>query len=242
MWDQTWGLPIPVFLYWRTRILCLQEHVFQPHRPSTFTQMTARALGDLAGILFELFVDGGMAGDSFDEMLQKTCTLLQQIWETSLLLSASKSKFFILEAIFASGHVGKGGIKADLTKLTAVADWRRPEDLQNLSAFLGLTGYFWSLVKGYEVTTKMCHYKWHICHSNISMDIHRWWTMHIGGRRSLADKCVLTHPRRSCFMQETWCKCIGMTLTTHSRLRGNLYQSSLALQYVVSRSYNSFKL
>jgi hypothetical protein len=34
--------------------------------PSTFAEMTAQALGDLVGILFELFVDdGGMAGDNF---------------------------------------------------------------------------------------------------------------------------------------------------------------------------------
>ena len=38
--------------------------------PSTFAEMTAQALGDLVGILFELFVDdGGMAGDDFTEML-----------------------------------------------------------------------------------------------------------------------------------------------------------------------------
>jgi hypothetical protein len=41
------------------------------------------------------------------------------------------------------------GIKPDLTKLTAIADWKRPTNLQNLSAFTGLTGYFRSLVKGY---------------------------------------------------------------------------------------------
>ncbi|RXW14873.1 hypothetical protein EST38_g10981 [Candolleomyces aberdarensis] len=118
--------------------------------PSTFAQMTARALGDLTGTLFELFVDdGGMAGDSFVEMVEKTRTLFQRIRETGLSLSASKSRFFMSEAVFAGGRVGKDGIKADLTKLTAIADWRRPEDLQNLGAFLGLAGYFRSLIKGY---------------------------------------------------------------------------------------------
>ena len=35
--------------------------------PSTFAGMTANALGDLVGTLFELFVDdGGMAGDIFE--------------------------------------------------------------------------------------------------------------------------------------------------------------------------------
>jgi hypothetical protein len=48
--------------------------------PSTFAQLTADALGDLVGVLFELFVDdGGMAGDDFDSMLQDTITLLTRV-------------------------------------------------------------------------------------------------------------------------------------------------------------------
>jgi hypothetical protein len=46
--------------------------------PSTFGGMTADALGDLIGILIELFVDdGGMAGDDFEVMLANTIRLLQ---------------------------------------------------------------------------------------------------------------------------------------------------------------------
>ena len=51
--------------------------------------------------------------------------------------------------MFAGGRVGPYGIKPDLTKLTAVADWKTPTDLQNLGSFLGLTGYFRPLIKGY---------------------------------------------------------------------------------------------
>ena len=118
--------------------------------PSTFGQMTARALGDLVGTLLELFVDdGGLAGDDFDTMLANTRQLLQRVREKGLSLSAAKCKFFMTEATFAGGRVGPDGIKPDLTKLTAVANWKTPTDLQNLGSFLGLTGYFRSLIKGY---------------------------------------------------------------------------------------------
>jgi hypothetical protein len=118
--------------------------------PSTFGGMTARALGDLTGILFELFVDdGGMAGDNFETMLANTRKLLQRIRETGLSLSAAKTKFFVTEATFAGGRVGPDGIKPDLTKLTAIANWKKPTDLQNLGSFLGLANYFRSLIKGY---------------------------------------------------------------------------------------------
>ena len=36
-----------------------------------------------------------------------------------------------------------------LNKLTAIVDWKTPTDLQNIGSFLGLAGYFWSLIKGY---------------------------------------------------------------------------------------------
>jgi hypothetical protein len=118
--------------------------------PSTFAQMTATALGDLIGTLIELFVDdGGLAGDDFETMLANTKQLLQRISEKGLSLSAAKSRFFVTEATFAGGRVGPDGIKPDLTKLTAIADWKTPTDLQNLGSFLGLTGYFRPLIKGY---------------------------------------------------------------------------------------------
>ena len=97
----------------------------------------------------ELFVDdGGLAGDDFETMLANTRKLLQRISETGLSLSASKSKFFMTEASFAGGRVGPDGIKPDLAKLTAVANWKIPKDLQNLGSLLGLAGYFRHLIKG----------------------------------------------------------------------------------------------
>jgi transposase InsO family protein len=118
--------------------------------PSTFAELTAQTLGDLVGTLLELFVDdGGMAGDDFHQTLNNIRTLLLRVREKGLSLSATKSSFFMTEAVFAGARVGPAGIRPDLTKLTAIVDWKRPKDLQNLAAFTGLTGYFRSLIKGY---------------------------------------------------------------------------------------------
>ena len=118
--------------------------------PSTFAEMTARALGDLIGTLFELFVDdGGLAGDDFDATMGNLRILFTRVRSTGLSLSASKSSFFMTEAVFAGARVGPQGVRPDLTKLTAIVDWKRPADLQNLNAFTGLTGYFRPLIKGY---------------------------------------------------------------------------------------------
>jgi len=92
--------------------------------PSTFGEMTARTLGDLVGTLFELFVDdGAMAGDSFEGLLGDLRTLLTRVQEKGLSLLASKSRFFVTEAVFAGARVGPSGIRPDLSKLTAIVDW-----------------------------------------------------------------------------------------------------------------------
>ena len=53
------------------------------------------------------------------------------------------------EAIFVGGRVGPEGVLPDLTKLTAIVNWDKPQDALNLASFLGLTGHFRDLVKNY---------------------------------------------------------------------------------------------
>ena len=119
--------------------------------PSTFAHMTATHLHDLLNnSIMELFVDdGGAAANTFEDMLSKLQQILTHIWEQQLSLSATKSQFFMTEAVFAGGCVGPKGIKPDLTKLTAIVDWEKPTNALNLTSFLGITGHFRDLVKDY---------------------------------------------------------------------------------------------
>ena len=108
-------------------------------------------LGDLLPKLnIELLVnDGGIAGDNFEDLLNRTRQFFLRVRESRLSLSVKKSEFFMTEIVFAGSIVGPDGVKPDATKITAVVDWRQPPDVLNLSRFLGLTGHFRDLVKGY---------------------------------------------------------------------------------------------
>jgi hypothetical protein len=71
--------------------------------PATFAHIVAEKLGELLPRLgIELLGDdGGMAGDDFNSMLNRTREFLVRVHESSLSLSAKKSEFFMTEIIFA---------------------------------------------------------------------------------------------------------------------------------------------
>jgi len=119
--------------------------------PSTFVHMTATHLHDLlTDEVMELFVDdGGTAADSFDDMVTRLRRIFTRVRERKLSLSAAKLQFFMTKAVFAGGRVGPEGVLPDLTKITAIVDWTKPQDTLNLSSFLGLTSHFRDLVKNY---------------------------------------------------------------------------------------------
>ena len=69
-------------------------------------------------------------------------------------LSVKKLELFMTEIVFAGSRVGTNGVHPDTKKLMAIVDWCQPPDLLNLSIFLGLTGYFHDLIKGYARITQ----------------------------------------------------------------------------------------
>ena len=119
--------------------------------PSTFGHMTATRMHEpIAEGVMELFVDdGGAAADTFDEMLEKLTKIFTLIRKHNLSLSASKCEFFMTSMVFAGATVGPNGVQPDLSKLTAIVNWKVPDDALALVGFLGLTGWFRDLIMGY---------------------------------------------------------------------------------------------
>jgi len=112
--------------------------------PSAFAHMTGQHLHDLlVKEIMELFIDnGGVAADIFKEMISKLVMIFTRIGEQKLSLPASKSELFMTMVVFAGATVGPKGVQLDLTKLTAVVNWKEPADTLNLAVFLGLTSWF----------------------------------------------------------------------------------------------------
>ena len=119
--------------------------------PSTFGHMTATRMHEpIADSTLELFVDdGGTAADTFDEMMDKLTRIFTLVRKHNLSLAASKCELFMTTMVFAGATVGPNGVQPDLSKLTAIVNWKVPEDALALVGFLGLTGWFRDLILGY---------------------------------------------------------------------------------------------
>ena len=119
--------------------------------PTAFVGVMAVHLHDLiADETLEIFVDNaGAVADTFNDMMSKLTKILERVRERKLSLSATKSQLFMSEAVFAGAQIGQHSVLPDLAKLTVVVDWKRPATALNLVSFLGLTGHFRDLVKGY---------------------------------------------------------------------------------------------
>ena len=119
--------------------------------PSTFGHMTATRMHELiVEEIMELFVDdGGAAADTFEEMMSKLTRIFTLVRKHNLSLSPSKCELFMTSIVFAGASVGPKGVQPDLNKLTAIVNWKIPEDALALVGFLGLTGWFRDLISGY---------------------------------------------------------------------------------------------
>jgi len=119
--------------------------------PTTFSKVVTDKVHDLlADNTLELFVDdGGTADNSFNGMMNKLRTIFQWCRDHKLSLSPTKCRLFMTETTFAGATVGPQGVQPDTAKLTAVVNWTQPNDALNLASFLGLTGHFRDLIRGY---------------------------------------------------------------------------------------------
>lgn len=119
--------------------------------PTTFSAVITEKLHNLlANNTIELFVDdSGCGRNTFEEMLAVLRIVFQRFREHDLSISPPKCRLFMTETMFAGATVSKKGVQPDLAKLTAVVNWKQPEDALNLCSFLGLTSHFRDLIKGY---------------------------------------------------------------------------------------------
>ncbi|GFX32436.1 retrovirus-related Pol polyprotein from transposon opus [Trichonephila clavipes] len=96
-------------------------------------------------------------GRTFEEHLQNIRKVLSKLRDANLKLNPSKCKFFQKEVNYLGHIISAEGVRTDPEKVSAVKNWKRPENLRELRSFLGLCTYYRKFVKGFSNIARPLH-------------------------------------------------------------------------------------
>ncbi|GFW34934.1 retrovirus-related Pol polyprotein from transposon 297 [Trichonephila clavipes] len=126
--------------------------------PATFERLMETVL---KGLTFEaclIYLDDVIIGGrTFEEHLQNIRKVLSKLSDANLKLNPSKCKFFHKEVNYLGYIIFAEGVRTDPEKVSAVKNWKRPENLRELRSFLGLCTYYRKFVKGFSNIARPLH-------------------------------------------------------------------------------------
>ncbi|GFT10349.1 retrovirus-related Pol polyprotein from transposon 412 [Trichonephila clavipes] len=96
-------------------------------------------------------------GCTFEEHLQNIRKVLSKLSDANLKLNPSKCKFFQKEVNYLGHIISAEGVRTDPEKVSAVKNWKHPENLRELRSFLGLCTYYRKFVKGFSNIARPLH-------------------------------------------------------------------------------------
>ncbi|GFX17545.1 retrovirus-related Pol polyprotein from transposon 297 [Trichonephila clavipes] len=103
--------------------------------PATFERLMETVL---KGLTFEaclIYLDDVIIGGrTFEEHLQNIRKVLSKLSDANLKLNPSKCKFFQKEVNYLGHIISAEGVRTDPEKVSAVKNWKRPENLQALTS------------------------------------------------------------------------------------------------------------
>ena len=117
--------------------------------PATFQRMMNEALQECQDFAKAYIDDVVIYSSTWEEHLDHLDRVFRCLQKAGLTLKRSKCQFG-LSYVYNLGYlIGEGGIRPDPKKVEAVLAYKQPVTRSEVSAFLGLTGYYRKFVPAY---------------------------------------------------------------------------------------------
>ena len=78
-------------------------------------------------------------------------TVLQTLRDKQLYAKFSKSEFWLRQFGFLRHIMSGDGIRVDLSKISAIIEWKLSRNVSEIRNFLGLAGYYRRFIKGFSI-------------------------------------------------------------------------------------------
>ena len=86
--------------------------------------------------------DIAIASNSFEQHLEDVGVALAAARDGDMRVNPEKGHFFHTSVEFLAHHVSQAGITVTADKVRRIQAWLPPENLKEVRAFLGITGYY----------------------------------------------------------------------------------------------------
>lgn len=125
--------------------------------PSIFKLVMERILGDQRFQSLLLYLDDIVVFSStIEQHLERLDLVLSRLGQFNLKVKLSKCSFFQPEVTYL-GHVISAAVAVDPGKIQAMAEWRRPQNLTELTSILGFASFYQMFVKTFAKLAAPLH-------------------------------------------------------------------------------------
>ena len=126
--------------------------------PSTFQRLMQRLFGDQQCQSLLLYLDDIVVfSSSVAEHLARLELVLGRLQKEGLKAKLEKCAFFQPKVKYLGHVISQDGVSTDPSKVEAVADWKRPENVTELRSFLGFASYYRRFVEGFAKMASPLH-------------------------------------------------------------------------------------
>lgn len=123
--------------------------------PSVFQRAMNEILAPVIHKCAEVYIDDIIVwGDDVGDCLNNLYRVLELIQDAGVKLKRSKCSFLTSTIEYLGHKITNGEIRPSSLKLTAVADFKTPENVHEVRQFLGLTSYFRKFIKGFATIAR----------------------------------------------------------------------------------------
>lgn len=126
--------------------------------PPTFQRLMDRVLDGLKWMECLVYMDDILVfGGSLTEHNERLHRVLQTIGNAGLTLNVRKCEFGASSVTYLGHRINRLGISPDLTKVEAVRDFPRPDNVTKLRAFLGLASFYRRFIHNFASIARPLH-------------------------------------------------------------------------------------
>ncbi len=105
-----------------------------------------------------LYIDDLLVfSETFEEDLEHIQAVLHALADANLRAHAKKCEFGLRTVTYLGHRVSEVGMASDPSKTAAITELKPPTTVKDVRSFLGITGYYRKVVKGYAYISRLLH-------------------------------------------------------------------------------------